>query len=123
MGLGREVSPLLFNVYINDLSVSLSKLPIGCCIGENVMNHLMYADDIVLLSPTAKGMQRLLDNAIRGPFHGKSSQVDKNKLSNSAMKTSSYYFCIAYLICGEKIESTIKHCLVLAYFMHHPLHS
>ena len=25
-----------------------------------------------------------------GPFHGKSSQVDKNKLSNSAMKTSIY---------------------------------
>ena len=36
-----------------------------------------------------------------GPFHGKSSQVEKNKLSNSAMKTSIYYFCIAYLICSK----------------------
>ena len=60
---GGILSPLLFNVYINDLSRSLSKLPIGCCSGENVINHLMYADDIVLLSPSAKGMQRLLDNA------------------------------------------------------------
>ena len=60
---GGILSPLLFNVYINDLSRSLSKLPIGCCSGENVVNHLMYADDIVLLSPSAKGMQRLLDNA------------------------------------------------------------
>ena len=50
-------------MYINDLSGSLSKLPIGCCSGENVINHLMYADDIVLLSPSAKGMQRLLDQA------------------------------------------------------------
>ena len=33
--------------------------------GENVINHLMYADDIVLLSPSAKGMQRLVDNAYR----------------------------------------------------------
>ena len=39
--------------------------------------------------------------SIAGPFHGKSSQVEKNKISNSAMKTSIYYFCIAYLI-GSK---------------------
>ena len=36
-----------------------------------------------------------------GPFHGKSFQVEKNKLSNSAMKTSIYYFCIASLICSK----------------------
>ena len=60
---GGILSPLLFNVYINNLSISLRKLPIGCCSGENVINHLRYADDIVLLSPSAKGMQRLLDNA------------------------------------------------------------
>ena len=58
-----------------------------------------------------------------GPFHGKSSQVEKNKLSNSAMKTSIYYSCIAYLICSKKIENTINHCLVLAYVMNHMLHS
>ena len=39
--------------------------------------------------------------ASEGPFHGKSSQVEKNKLSNSAMKTSICYFCIAYLICSK----------------------
>ena len=60
---GGIISLLLFNVYINDLSISLNKLPIGCCSGENVINHLMCADDIVLLSSSAKGMQRLLDNA------------------------------------------------------------
>ena len=60
---GGILLPLLFNVYINDLSRSLSILPIGCCSGENVINHLMYADYIILLSPSAKGMQRLLDKA------------------------------------------------------------
>ena len=52
---------ILSHVFI--LSISLSKLPIGCCSGENVINHLMYSDDLGLLSPSAKGMQRLLDNA------------------------------------------------------------
>ena len=38
------------------------------------------------------------------------------------MKTSIYYFCIAYLICSKTIESKINHCLVMAYVMHHLLH-
>ena len=39
-----------------DLNVSLSKQPVGCCCGKTVVNHLMYADDIVLLAPSAKGL-------------------------------------------------------------------
>ena len=42
---------------MNDLSVQLKKLPVGCCCGDMVDNHPMYADDIVLLAPSGKGMQ------------------------------------------------------------------
>ena len=52
---------MLFNVYINELSESLSKLPVGCCCGNNVVNHLMYADDIVLFAPSAKGLQKIIN--------------------------------------------------------------
>ena len=43
--------------------MSLSKLPVGCCRGNTVLmpNHLMYADDIVLFAPSAKGLQRIVD--------------------------------------------------------------
>ena len=41
------MSPLLFNLYVNNLSVQLHKLPVGCRCGDMVVNHLMYADDIV----------------------------------------------------------------------------
>ena len=58
---GGILSPLLFNVYINELSVSLSKLPVDCCCCNNVVNHLMYADDTVLFAPSAKGLQRITD--------------------------------------------------------------
>ena len=35
-----------------------------------MLNHLMYADDIVLLSPSAKGLQRLVDRcAAYGDIH------------------------------------------------------
>ena len=55
------MSPLLFNFYANDLSEQLQKLPVGCCCGDMVVNHLMYADDIVLLAPSGKGMQTIID--------------------------------------------------------------
>ena len=52
----------MYSVYINELSVSLSKLPVGCCCGNTfVKNHLMYADDIVLFAPSTKGLQRIID--------------------------------------------------------------
>ena len=55
------LSPLLFNVYINELSVLLNLTYAGCCLGRSIINHLLYADDIVLFAPSAKGLQILLD--------------------------------------------------------------
>ena len=46
---------ILFNVHINYLIVSLLKLCVGGC-SETVINHLIYADDIVSLAPSAKGL-------------------------------------------------------------------
>ena len=48
---GGILSPFLLNVYMDDLSVNLKKCPTGYIAGGTVVNHLMYADDIVLLSP------------------------------------------------------------------------
>ena len=42
---GGILSPFLFNVYMDDLSVNLKKCPTGCIAGGTVVNHLMYADD------------------------------------------------------------------------------
>ena len=55
------LSPLLFNVYMDDLSLQLHRQPIGCSVGGTVVNHMLYADDIVLFAPSAKGLQKLLD--------------------------------------------------------------
>ena len=34
---------------------------VGCYIDGQCMNHLMYADDICILAPTAIAMKQLLD--------------------------------------------------------------
>jgi hypothetical protein len=58
---GGVLSPILFNVYIDTLSASLSSSQVGCSIGATYLNHLFYADDLVLLSPSPKGLQKLVD--------------------------------------------------------------
>ena len=79
------LSLLLFNVYVDDLSVSLSKLPVGCCCGKTVVNHLMYADDIILLAPSVKGLQRLLDTSYT---YG----CDKDILFSTSKKSQVMFF-------------------------------
>ena len=54
------LSPYLFNVYMDDLSQSLNCCKTGCLSGEIMINHLMYADDLVLLSPSATGLREVL---------------------------------------------------------------
>ena len=54
------MSPKLFNFYIYALSTRLNSIPAGCKIGNLMVNHLAYADDLVLLCPSLKGLQRLV---------------------------------------------------------------
>ena len=45
---------------MDDLSVNLKECQTGCIAGGTIVNHLMYADDIVLLSTSARGLSLLL---------------------------------------------------------------
>ena len=44
---GGILSPALFNVYMNNLSVSLNHSGIGESLGGNLLNHLSYADNFM----------------------------------------------------------------------------
>ena len=58
---GSILSPKLFSIYMDDLSVSLNALPIGCNVDGTLINHLLYADDICLISLSSAGLQKLLN--------------------------------------------------------------
>ena len=61
---GGILSPVLFNVYVNCLSVKLRSLHLGCHINEVCYNHLIYADDTVLLAPSPKALQLLINECV-----------------------------------------------------------
>ena len=51
---GGISSPLLFNLYIVDLSILLAKYyNVGCNFGGKYLNHLSYADDMAVLKSSA----------------------------------------------------------------------
>jgi len=55
---GCVLSPVLFSLYINDLP---GYLPGGVIIGDNKINILMYADDLVLLADSQADLQLMID--------------------------------------------------------------
>ena len=57
---GGVLSPVLFCLYIDDLLLTLSKSGVGCFVGNNFVGALAYADDIVLVAPTASALRKLL---------------------------------------------------------------
>ena len=46
---------------MDDLSVNLNKLQIGCLYAGTIMNHMMYADDLCVFSPSVAGLRKLTD--------------------------------------------------------------
>ena len=68
---GGQLSPLLYNVYTDDLSHHLQATEVGCYVGGSWVNSLSYADDMVLLAPTVTALQTLLEvcRAYAGPHY------------------------------------------------------
>ena len=54
---GGVLSPILFSIYLDSLLVTLKHADIGCFWGGKFSGALTYADDVVLLSPSASGLR------------------------------------------------------------------
>ena len=58
---GDNLSPSLFNLFIKDIPNCFDSLCMPVSLGNSKLNCLVYADDLVLLSKTASGLQNCLD--------------------------------------------------------------
>ena len=59
---GGILSPQLFNIYIDGLSDILNKSCVGGFIGGKRINHILYADDLCIVSLSSTGLQQTPDN-------------------------------------------------------------
>ena len=57
---GGVLSSILFNVYFDELLHRLQQNDIGCHIWTILTGALCYADDLLLLCPTIKGLQKMI---------------------------------------------------------------
>ena len=60
---GCPLSPILFNIYLNDLTYELDKCnpsPLGLPNGKFI-SCLMYADDVIVFATSPEALQKLLD--------------------------------------------------------------
>ena len=81
---GGILSTCLFNVYMNNLNISLNSSGIGGSLGDHIINHLCYADHLCLISLSSLGMQHLLDIC--------DTYANSHQLSYNA--TKSFSLCI-----------------------------
>ncbi len=58
---GGVLSPVIFGVYMDELSDILNAHELGCKIKGSVINHLMYADDTCIIAPSPSALQKLLN--------------------------------------------------------------
>ena len=57
---GGILSPTLYCIYVDSLVQILKDSGIGCHIRDSFLSLLLYADDMCLVAPSLKGLQRLL---------------------------------------------------------------
>jgi len=53
---GGVMSPLLFNVHVDELIESLKAISCGCHVGKQLFGYITYADDLILLSSSVSGL-------------------------------------------------------------------
>ena len=58
---GSTLSPALFNVFINEFIVKVKQNNIGCQMSMIFLGIIMYADDMLLLSASVEGLQKMLN--------------------------------------------------------------
>jgi len=75
---GGILSPVLFNLYVDDLFTELQLNGDSCYVGMCFIGCSMYADDLLLLSPSIIGLQRMLDTcSLYGTTHNIMFNISK----------------------------------------------
>ena len=122
---GCPLSPMLFNLYIDDVQDIFDDTCDPVDIQDLKINHFLYADDLVILSLSEKGLQTALNNLY--VYSGRKSlsisiKKSKTMIFNKSGKMIKKYFSIngkplepvqsfCYLGFDVKASGTVKHAM------------
>ena len=67
---GCILSPMLFNLFINDLTCHINDVGSGISVGDTSLSILLYADDIVFMANSELKLQSLLTLLNSGVSNG-----------------------------------------------------
>ena len=76
---GAVLSPVFFNVYLDELFIILKNCGLGCMIDHFYYGLLGYADDCALLSPSRNALQKML-NICSKYFHKHGIKISTNTI-------------------------------------------
>ena len=106
---GCPLSPMLFNLYIDDVGNNSDELCDPIEFQNEKISHFLYADDLVVLSYTADGLQRSLHQLSR---YAKSKHLTVSTKKSKIMifNPSGKFIKKTFIIDGKILESVQSFC-------------
>ena len=100
---GNVLSPLLFNIFMNDINDDIMESDVPE-LNNLKISHLLYADDLLLLATSEKGLQQKIDsiNNFCSKW-GLNINVQKSKVMVFSKNGQAYKNNHAFK-CGETIQ-------------------
>ena len=85
---------------MDDLSNKLNNGNAGCIIGSSLINHLMYADDLVLMVPSFMSLSMLVSVCSE---YGIEHDIKYNSNKSNVM----IFSCKRFYMCTESVKCTL----------------
>ena len=99
---GSSLSPALFNLFINSFITDLRSSNSGCKINGHFVGAIMYADDLIILSASLQGLQRML-HVCESVSIELSLKFNCKKCTCCVIGHASRYVMSKMSLCGELI--------------------
>ena len=98
-------SPEFFGVYINDIATILRNLHVGCHIFGIFLAFILFADDLCLLAPTLKALNKMIEKCAEYcREYGLTFNASKSKVVVFSKSATNYEKLVPIVLNGSKVD-------------------